>query len=143
MTMDWVKERKRVRDLYAGMDEGELEKIAGDMGALTEVAREELKSEIARRGLEVPPDKAKSQAKRAGAPPVMVGRYLFLPDAQIAKSILDSAGIESFLADENLVRMDWLYSNLIGGIKLLVRDEDAETATKLLEESPLEEPEGE
>ena len=39
--------------------------------------------------------------------------------------------------------MDWLYSNLIGGIKLLVRDEDAETAKKLLEQSPLEEPEGE
>ena len=143
MTMDWVKERKRVRDLYAGMDEGELEKIADDMAALTEVAREELKSEMARRGLQLPPDKTESEARRAGAPPVMVGRYLFLPDAQIAKSILDSAGIESFLADENLVRMDWLYSNLIGGIKLFVRYEDAEAAKKLLEASPLEEPEGE
>jgi putative signal transducing protein len=143
MTIDWLKERKRVRDLYAGMDEGELEKIAGDMAALTEVAREELKSEMARRGLKLPPDKSKSEVKRAGAPPVMVGRYLFLPDAQIAKSILDSAGVDSFLADENLVRMDWLYSNLIGGIKLLVRAEDAEAAKKLLEESPPEEPEAE
>jgi Putative prokaryotic signal transducing protein len=74
---------------------------------------------------------------------VIVGRYLFLPDAQVAKSILDSAGIESFLADENVVRMDWFYSNAVGGIKLLVRHEDAETAKKLLEESSAEPLEGE
>lgn len=49
-------------------------------------------------------------------------------------TFLDSAGIQSFLADENLVRIDWFYSNLIGGIKLLVRGEDAETAIKLLEQ---------
>jgi hypothetical protein len=33
------------------------------------------------------------------------------------------------------VRIDWLYSNLIGGIKLMVREEDADTARKLLEEN--------
>ncbi len=48
-------------------------------------------------------------------------------------SMLDSAGIESFLGDENLVRLDWFYSNLVGGIKLMVREEDAETATAVLE----------
>jgi hypothetical protein len=53
----------------------------------------------------------------------------------IAKSMLDSAGIQSFLSDENLVRLDWFYSNLVGGIKLMVREEDGETARKLLEEN--------
>ena len=65
----------------------------------------------------------------------MVGRYRDSGEAMIAKSMLDSAGIESFLSDENLVRLDWFYSNLVGGIKLMVREEDADTARKLLEEN--------
>ena len=39
------------------------------------------------------------------------------------------------MGDENLVRIDWFYSNLIGGIKLMVREEDADTARKLLEQN--------
>jgi len=33
-----------------------------------------------------------------------------------------------------LVRLDWFYSNLIGGIKLLVPEKDVEAATNLLDE---------
>jgi len=47
---------------------------------------------------------------------------------------LDSAEIDSFLADENIVRLDWLYSNLVGGAKLMVRPEDLDEAAKLLDE---------
>ena len=143
MTVDWDKERKRVREVYAGMEDGELQKIARDADGLTEVAREELEAEMGRREMKLPAKRKKAGATQAGRPPVIVGRYLFLPDAQVAKSILDSAGIESFLADENVVRMDWFYSNAVGGIKLLVRHEDAETAKKLLEESSAEPSEGE
>jgi len=57
-----------------------------------------------------------------------------LPDATIAKSVLESAGIDCLLADDNLVRLDWFYSNLIGGIKLLVPEKDVEVATNLLDE---------
>ena len=65
-------------------------------------------------------------------PPVMVRRYRDLPEASIAKSILDSAGIEGFLIDDNMVRLDWFYSNLVGGVKLFVRQKDVEAADKLL-----------
>jgi len=64
----------------------------------------------------------------------MIARYWDTPKALLAKSMLDSAGIESFLIDENLVRMAWPSSNLVDGIKLTVRAQDAETARKLLEE---------
>jgi transposase-like protein len=37
------------------------------------------------------------------------------------------------LADENLVRLDWFWSNAIGGIKLWVNEEDAEAAASLLD----------
>ncbi len=65
----------------------------------------------------------------------MIARFGGVPEALLAKSMLDSAGIESFLGDENLVRLDWFYSNLVGGIKLMVREEDAETARTLLKEN--------
>ena len=38
-----------------------------------------------------------------------------------------------FLADENLVRLDWFISNFVGGIKLNVRIEDVVNARKLLD----------
>jgi len=56
----------------------------------------------------------------------------------LSKSILDSAGIESFLTDENLVRINSFYSRVIGGMRLLVRGEDAETAKQLLGQETLE-----
>ena len=53
----------------------------------------------------------------------LVGIRLFLdlPEALLAKSRLESAGIECFLMDNNMVRINW--SNLVGGAKLLVNRE--------------------
>lgn len=47
------KERQRLAFLYAGMSEGELEKLAKDEGTLTALARAALKSELSRRGLTI------------------------------------------------------------------------------------------
>jgi hypothetical protein len=63
---------------------------------------------------------------------VTLRRFRDAPEALLAKSILDSAEIECILGDENLVRVDWFWSNLIGGIKLWVRREDAAAAAALL-----------
>lgn len=64
----------------------------------------------------------------------MIRRYRDVPEAAIAKSVLDSAGIDHFRADDNLVKLDCFYSSLIGGIKLLVPEKDVEAATNLLDE---------
>jgi len=134
---DEQKEQGRLADLYASLEEGELKEIAGDAESLTELAREALRSEMLMRGMQAPPaekeDSGTSGSEREPPGPVMVGRYRGSGEAMIAKSMLDSAGIECFLGDENLVRIG--LSNLVGGIKLMVREEDAETARKLLEES--------
>jgi Putative prokaryotic signal transducing protein len=67
-------------------------------------------------------------------------RFCDLPEALVAKSILESAGIDCFLADENMARIGGgLYSNLIGGTKLMLRPEDLETATQLLSQMGTEE----
>jgi Putative prokaryotic signal transducing protein len=151
--MNWEKERNRLVQQYAEMADSELEKIAEEANDLTDVARAALRPEMLRRGLAVLPEArspiptAKNispENSEARSPvqttenipsaPVVIRRYRDLLDASAAKSILDSAGIESFLSDENMVRMGWFYSDLFGGIKLLVREEDAESARKLLEQ---------
>jgi hypothetical protein len=57
-----------------------------------------------------------------------------IPQALLAKGKLEWAGIECWLADGNLVRMDWLLSNAIGGIRLQVRQPDLESARAVLDE---------
>jgi len=61
-----------------------------------------------------------------------------MPQAFVEKSVLEDAGILCFLEDGNVVRMDWLWSNGMGGIKLVVRKKEAE---KLLSERPADETE--
>ena len=63
---------------------------------------------------------------------VTVRRYRDLTEAMVARGALESAGIFCFLRDENVVRMDWAYSNAVGGIILQVSAEDLEEATALL-----------
>src|SRR5260370_5583766 len=137
--IDEQRDRKRLAELYAVMEKGELEEVAGEADSRTPVAREALRSEMLSRGMEARPANAgaaETSASKDEAPrPVMIARYGGVPEALVAKSMLDSAGIESFLGDENLVRLDWFYSNLVGGIKLMVREEDAETARTLLEKN--------
>jgi hypothetical protein len=66
---------------------------------------------------------------------ILLRRFRDMPEVLLASSILNSAGVEYYLGDENLIRMDWFYSNLIGGIKLWVRAADAETAAAMLEQN--------
>jgi putative signal transducing protein len=135
--INWERERERLEKLYAAMSEGELQEVADDADSLTDVARTALRAEMLRRGMEAPPEMrvnpGAGEVERQPPKPVIVGRYRDLSTASVAKSILDSAGIESFLADDNVIRMDWFYSNALGGIKLLVRDVDAPAAGELLE----------
>lgn len=52
--------------------------------------------------------------------------------AHITLTRLKDAGVECFLKDEFTVTVDPILSNAIGGIKLVVRQEDEEEANKLL-----------
>jgi len=58
-------------------------------------------------------------------------RYRSMPAALVEKSVLDAAGIECFLQDDKLARMDWL-GNAIDWIKLYVRESEAEEAEEIL-----------
>ena len=136
--MDLERERQRLSALYASLQELELAEIAANPQLLTEVALQTLRAEMSRRGMEPIPEASIRPTTNPSdselLKPVMIRRYRDLPEASIAKTILDSADIESFLFDDNMIRLDWFYSNLIGGIKIFVRREDAEAANKLLDQ---------
>jgi len=102
------QERERIAGVYSGMSDGELEKVAATGYDLSEVARQALEAEISSRNLDL---------KIA---------------ALLAKATLDSAGIKALLVDDNMVRIDWFWSNLLGGIKLKVRPEDEQEANEIL-----------
>jgi hypothetical protein len=53
-----------------------------------------------------------------------------LSRALLAKASLESAGIECYLADDNMARMEW--SNLVGGVRLSVKPQDAKDALRIL-----------
>ena len=131
-TMDGSEEkREQVARLYAGMSDEELEELAGERLSLTEIGLELLGAEMSRRGLDFPPVKVVDH-EAPGKNPVTIRLFRDLPEALLAKGFLQSAGVESFLFDETTIRMDWLWSNALGGIKLLVKAEDAEAADQIL-----------
>ncbi|MEH0390679.1 DUF2007 domain-containing protein [Vibrio mimicus] len=63
---------------------------------------------------------------------IVVARFSFPHEAHIARANLESAGIESFIADDHTVNTQWLYSNAIGGVRLMVLEKDFEEATEIL-----------
>ena len=70
--------------------------------------------------------------------PVLLAQYFNVLEAMLAKSILESAGIESFLANSNIARLYGLIPNIFGGLKLFVRSDDLEAAKSILEQTPPE-----
>lgn len=63
---------------------------------------------------------------------VTVRRYCDLSEAIVAKSLLESAGIAAWIRDENIARMEWQYSNLLGGVRLQVGSGDKVAAEEVL-----------
>lgn len=68
--------------------------------------------------------------------PVLLRRYRDPPEALVEKSALEASGIFCYLQDDNVIRMDWLWSNAMGGIKLFVRETDADEAERILSQQP-------
>jgi len=155
--IDPEQERRRLAEFYSHQMDGELEAVAKQAYELTDLAREALRAELVRRGLtaewiDTAPVTA-APAPLAGDPPEpepaaeqtsategefelrtmsTIRQFRDLPEALLAKGSLESAGIEAILTDDNMVRLDWFWSNLMGGIKLKVAPDDAEVANEIL-----------
>ena len=64
--------------------------------------------------------------------PATVATFLHPVDAHIARGKLEEAGIPSFLADEEIVALNYFWSNGFHGIKLQVTQENASKAIEVL-----------
>jgi len=120
---------------YSQMSDGELIKLALESSTLSDTAWDALEDELDRRHLEVPEPEVLPQISIPEMRDLVVlRRFRDVPEALLAKGSLQASGIECFLADENMVRMDWFISNLLGGVKLLVQPGDFSKASRILNE---------
>src|SRR5438270_13413168 len=109
-TINSEQEHRRLIQLYAQMSEGELQKLAEDAASLTDEARQALQSEIAGRGLNIALHDYRPLDELDLGELVTIRKFRDLPDALLAKGSLESSGIECFLLDDNMVRLDWFIS---------------------------------
>jgi len=141
MAMDAAQERKRPMDVYSRKTDDELQELAEDSASLTGLASQVLNDELESRGLSPSqPDPGGSQVEVTLRLMETIRSFPDVMQAWLAQSSLESAGIECCLLDDNMVRLDWGASIVLGGVKLQVKPEDAETALALLDQPVPEEP---
>jgi hypothetical protein len=134
--IDPEQERRRLTEFYSHQTDEQLEETATQADDLTDVARETLRAELAHRAL--PAESVETtktdQTETEFRPLIVVRSYWNLLEAELAKGALDAAGIESFLFDDNMIRMDWFNANAIGGVKLRVDPQNVGAASQILDE---------
>lgn len=132
--MDQMDEWQRLRELYARMNEGELEVVAGEAYDLTDVARPLLNDEIARRGLKI---LLRTERPKRGVkpPPVpdrrvidldLEGMYTFttLEEARRVKQFLNASGVPCFWGPDNADDPGELALSIDDGLAMKVRTDD-------------------
>lgn len=122
---------------YAAMADEELLALVADSDELTDEARKALWTELRRRGMEQQAqdtyeNRPKQPASPATPPPNLVSVAYFdnVIHANLAKTKLTSEGIQCYLADEHVVRMNLFYSLAVGRIRLMVRESDRRTRSR-------------
>ena len=63
---------------------------------------------------------------------ITVATFTKPEEAHLLRMRLENAGIKAYIQDENLVQMDLLYSNAVGGVRVQVADEDLDAVKELL-----------
>jgi hypothetical protein len=129
-----MRREQNFAEKYKVMSEIELMELARNYDNLTEVAQTALRAEFADRGLQPPLlDEEEDPVGYEDEPGlVTIGQYRDMAEAFVERAVLEQAGIECFLRDENTVRTDWLLSNAIGGMRLQVAAKDQAAAEELL-----------
>ncbi|MEM1438240.1 MAG: DUF2007 domain-containing protein [Pseudomonadota bacterium] len=63
---------------------------------------------------------------------VVAERFSFPHEAEIARASLEAAGVPAVVADQHHINANWLVSNALGGVRLLVPEEALDFAKELL-----------
>jgi hypothetical protein len=135
--IDINKEWRRLQELYAGMDEHELQLIAHDAYDLTELARQAFESEVSRRGLKI----ALQSTPASATPEPPSDSSLDLDPKQLTdlhrvwnreeavrmKEVLDWAGVPVFFGPD-LIEDPQQILSFEQGVDTRVRDFDQQRA---------------
>lgn len=136
---DPERERQRLVEEYSNMPDAKLEELAADDSELTDAARTTLKDEMERRGLRLDIEPIPTAAEESPVPDfVTIRTFKSFNEALLAKGLLESCGIDCFIADENMARVETGWAI---GIRLQVKQEDADAATEILDQPIPDEPE--
>lgn len=106
-------------------------------GHLTDSAIEVARAEFLRRGMVVPEAGPAEEVEPLPAVEeavtfVTVARSLVLADLYVLRARLEGDGIPSFVIDDNIVRMNSLWSVAVGGARLLVPQPLAAEAREII-----------
>jgi hypothetical protein len=134
-------EEEEFERFYRERNAQELLDVARSYDDLQPAAQQAIRSEFARRGMQPPfCDEVAADDQHVEALElrklITIERFRDLSEAIAARSAIQSAGIECFLQDENFVRIDWGYSNYVGGIRLQVASKDATDVAAILRAAP-------
>jgi hypothetical protein len=129
--------RAELTETYADMSDAELMERWSD-GNLTDLAMEVARAEFAKRGIEPPEIKPQQNADEAtdseeAVTFVTVARSLVPSDLHVLRARLEADGIPSFVVDDNITRMNSLWSVAVGGARLLVPERLAADARRIIE----------
>jgi Putative prokaryotic signal transducing protein len=124
------EEHDHIRQEYGKMSEIELMDVARTYDGLQPEAQTLLREEFTLRSLE--PPLIEEEAEFAYQHLVTVAKYRDLSEAIVARAALEQADIPCFLKDENMIRMQWGFSNFLGGLRLQVPEPDAARAQEVL-----------
>ena len=113
---------------YKEMNDSELLELSRDRESLVGAAQQALDRELKIRNIDVILAEPEEEPIRL----VTIRQYRDLSEALVAKSALESAGIDAVLQDANLIRLDWQMANMIGGVRLQVDEREMEAANALL-----------
>lgn len=62
----------------------------------------------------------------------IIQTFTYPHEAHLAKAFLESEGVDSEIRDELTVQVNNFYSNAVGGVKLVVREEDYDRGVEVL-----------
>lgn len=58
-------------------------------------------------------------------------------DAPLLRLRLGAGGVDAYVQDENMVQMNWLYSDAIGGVRVQIAGTDLEAAREIVAAPPV------
>lgn len=58
-------------------------------------------------------------------------------EAHLLRLRLGAGGVDAYVQDENMIQMNWLYSDAIGGVRVQIAEDDLEAAREIVAVPPV------